>query len=227
MISGIYKIENLINNYIYIGQSIDIPKRWREHKNAYQNPNSKDYNMVIYQAMRKYGIENFSFEIVEKCNIEALNEKEIYWIKHYDSYYHGYNATLGGNENHIHLGRPIELYDLKGNYITTYPNITEAAKEIGISRNTIYGIIYGNRLSAKDFQFKLQNDSTTMIKPYTNRQGGKKIVLQKDDENNIINQFESVNEAARQLNLDSSAISKCCRGKLKHTGGYRWEYLNE
>lgn len=226
MISGIYKIENLINHKVYIGLSKDISNRWRGHKSNYNNPNCKDYNMVIYKAMRKYGIENFTFEIIEKCNEELLNQKEQYWIAYYDSYYNGYNSTLGGDESHIHLGKPIELYDLEGNYITTYPNITEAAKVIGVSRSAIYGILQGYRLSIKNYQFKLVGDRKE-IKPYTNRQGGKKAVLQKDDNNNIINQFESVNEAARQLNLDSSSISKCCRGKLKHVGGFRWEYTNE
>ena len=68
MISGIYKIENLINHHVYIGLSKDIPNRWRGHKSNYNNPNCKDYNMVIYKAMRKYGIENFTFEIIEECN---------------------------------------------------------------------------------------------------------------------------------------------------------------
>lgn len=226
MISGIYKIENLINHHVYIGLSKDILNRWRSHKSNYNNPNCKDYNMVIYKAMRKYGIKNFSFEIIEKCSEELLNQREQYWIAYYNSYHNGYNSTLGGDEHHIHLSKPVELYDLKGNYITTYPSITEAAQAIGASRSTIYGILQGYRLSTKNYQFKLVGDRKE-IKPYTNRQGGKKAVLQKDDDNNIINQFESVNEAARQLDLDSSSISKCCRGKLKHVGGFRWEYANE
>ena len=226
MISGIYKIENLINHKVYIGQAVDIPNRWRSHKSNYQNPNCKDYNMVIYKAMRKYGINNFSFEIIEQCDSKLLNQKEKEWIKYYDSYYNGYNATLGGDESHIHLGDPIEVYNLQGQYITTYPNITEAAKVIGVSRNTIYGIVFGNRLSTKGFQFKLVNDNNT-IKPYTNKQGGKKSVVQKDDNANVIQVFESATEAARQLHLDASTITKCCKGKLKHTGGYQWSYLED
>lgn len=226
MISGIYKIENLINHHKYIGLSKDISNRWRGHKSNYNNPNNKDYNMVIYQAMRKYGIENFSFELLEECAEEKLNEREQYWINYYDSYYNGYNSTLGGDESHIHIGQPIEAYDLNGNYITTYPNMTEAAKAIGVSRNTIYGIIHNNRLSTKGYQFKLVNDSKE-IKPYKSRQGGKLPVYQKDDNGNIINTFESIKEAAITLGIDSSTITKCCKGKLKHCGGFKWEYAYE
>lgn len=224
MKSGIYKIENLINNKVYIGQSVDIPKRWREHRSAAFNSNSKDYNMLIYKAFRKYGIENFSFEIIEEVEKDQLNEREIYWIEKYNSYNKGYNATLGGDESHIHLGKPIEVYDLNGKYITTYPNMTEAAKEIGISRNTIYGIIHGNRLSSKGYQFKLSNDKKE-IKPYTNKQGGKIPIIQKDTNGNIINTFESAYAASRALNIDPSSITKCCKGKLKTSGSFRWEYL--
>lgn len=111
---GIYKIENLINHQVYIGQSININKRWREHKSAAFNSNSKDYNMVIYKAIRKFGLKNFSFTVLEECSLEDLNKKEIQWIKYYDSYYHGYNATLGGDTDHSDFGQPIELYNLKG-----------------------------------------------------------------------------------------------------------------
>ena len=46
--------------------------------------------------MRKYGIENFTFSVIEECSQEQLNEREIYWIEYYDTYKNGYNSTLGG-----------------------------------------------------------------------------------------------------------------------------------
>lgn len=99
MTIGIYKITNNINQKSYIGKSIRIEERWRYHKNNFNN--SQDYNKLLYQAFRKYGIENFSFEILEKCDsndIEFLNEREQYWIKYYNTFgSNGYNATLGGD----------------------------------------------------------------------------------------------------------------------------------
>ena len=89
---GIYKITNTINNKIYIGQSVNIAKRWTQYKNIY------DYTIKtpIIKAIEKYGINNFKFEIIETCSIEDLDEREIYWIKYYDSNKTGYNVTAGG-----------------------------------------------------------------------------------------------------------------------------------
>ena len=177
--------------------------------------------MVIYQAIRKYGLENFSFEILELCSEKDLNKKEQYWIQYYNSFNNGYNATEGGDNSHIHLGKPVELYDLDGNYVTEYPNITEAAKTLGVSRYTIYSILYKQRKSTKGFQFKLKEDKITKIEKYSSRQGGSYIVYKCDDNNNILDIYKSVNEAGRQNNLDPSTISKVCRGKLKHHGGFK------
>ena len=63
---GIYKIENLINHKVYIGQSIEIEKRWQKHLSA------KD-DFVIHRALQKYGKENFSFQIIEECDLLDFN----------------------------------------------------------------------------------------------------------------------------------------------------------
>lgn len=96
-ISGIYKITNVINNHSYIGQSVDIKRRWRRHKSdAYK----RDY--PLHRAIRKYGIENFIFEILEECEVTELDNKEIYWINKIQP---EYNVASGGS----HGGHSIKL----------------------------------------------------------------------------------------------------------------------
>lgn len=98
-ICGIYKITNTLNGKCYIGQSVDIYKRWVKHKsNCVQN---QQRNKCLYRAFRKYGIDNFTFEILQKCKKEKLDEREEYWIKKYDSFKNGYNMNSGG---HSHCG---------------------------------------------------------------------------------------------------------------------------
>lgn len=91
---GIYKITNKINGKCYVGQSIHIKKRFQEHiKSKFDTP--------LCKAFKKYGIENFDFEIIEECKKQELNEKEIYYIKIFHSCVdeHGYNLTYGGDGN--------------------------------------------------------------------------------------------------------------------------------
>ena len=96
----IYKITNLINNKIYIGQTsrtVDI--RWQEHqRNMYDD---KYKNITLYKAFNKYGINNFNIKIIEEVDNSLLNEREEYWIRTYDSYKNGYNSTVGGNGQKI------------------------------------------------------------------------------------------------------------------------------
>lgn len=96
MSMGIYKITNKINGKVYIGQSVNIQKRWIKHKS---NLRLNKSNTILYYAFKKYGIENFLFEIIEECTQQDLNEREIYWIKYYDSTNrdNGYNISLGGD----------------------------------------------------------------------------------------------------------------------------------
>ena len=91
---GIYKITNLINQKCYIGQSRNIHQRWCAHRTRPFNEQCEDYNKTLYKAIRKYGLKNFSFEVLEECEIEQLNEKESYWINYFNSQKNGYNETL-------------------------------------------------------------------------------------------------------------------------------------
>lgn len=93
---GIYKIENLINGKVYIGQSIDIEKRWRVHKTELNN--NKRVGSHLQNAWNKYEEENFKFEVIEECLKEELNKKEKYWIAYYKNNAYGvYNLTDGGD----------------------------------------------------------------------------------------------------------------------------------
>ena len=222
----IYKFTNKINGKIYIGQSIDINARKRSHINdAYCK--GKDSNCPFHQAIIKYGENEFNFEIIEECPKELLNEREKYWIQYYDSYHNGYNASPGGdNCGERSDGRALLLYDLEGNFVKETHNIASTARELGVGYQTVYQLLQGTRKSTKGFQIKYKEseDFPKTIEPYNSRQGGSFVVLQLDKNDNILNEYKSVNEAARQTGCDCSTISKVCRGKLKTHGGFKWKY---
>ena len=87
----------MINGKSYIGQSVDIHRRWRMEVADSKNANNHSYDYPLMKAFRKYGIDNFKFEIIEECKNEELNQREVYWIDCFDTFFHGYNQTLGGD----------------------------------------------------------------------------------------------------------------------------------
>ena len=89
-VCGIYKVTNRVNGKVYIGQSVDIGRRWHTHMTA------KD-DIYFHKAIQKYGVENFKWEVIEQCKKKDLDEREIYWIEYYDSFNKGYNRTKGGD----------------------------------------------------------------------------------------------------------------------------------
>ena len=92
----IYKITNTINNKPYFGQTRQQPnRRWTQHKQAAKNGGK----MILYNAIRHHGVENFTFEVVCECDtLEELNSKEIEYISINNSLSpHGYNAGKGGD----------------------------------------------------------------------------------------------------------------------------------
>ena len=95
--SGIYMVVNMINNKKYIGQSKNIKKRFQSHHLVdYKNENNCNYNTKFYQAIRKYGIDNFEVIILKLCKEEELDNLEIKFIKEFDTFKNGYNSTEGG-----------------------------------------------------------------------------------------------------------------------------------
>ena len=134
MTVGIYKITNNINNKCYIGQSRNIEKRWENHR--YSN---LDY--PLYRAFRKYGIQNFTFEIIEECSANDLNPKEAYWIRYYCP---EYNQTAGGDFKIV----PQKLTEKQVNEIKTLLATGEylhsdLAKRYGVHKDTIRDINVG------------------------------------------------------------------------------------
>lgn len=153
---GIYKIQNLENGKCYIGQSTNIRKRWTSHRNRWNNPSDHNYETPLYRAFRKYGIESFTFEVLEECDAAELNTKEVAYIQQYDSFWHGYNQTPGG-DNSARAQVPKEhilgiIHDLE----TTTMYHRKIAEKWNISTEMVQGINTG-RYWKQDRTYPIQS----------------------------------------------------------------------
>ena len=166
MITGIYKITNLINNHCYIGQSRNIEKRWNSHKSALNSSDAKLKNYPLYKAFSKYGLENFSFEVVEECPIEMLNDKERYWIIYYQP---EYNQTIGGDYKiipqkltyeQVQEIQKILLSDKNGNV-----SHVELSKKYNVSKDTIRDINVGRTWHDDNLTYPLHYSKFCSLKP--------------------------------------------------------------
>lgn len=151
---GIYKITNKINNKCYIGQSRNIERRWKRH--IQENNDS-----AIHRAIKKYGVENFSFEVIEECSTEELDKKEIYWINFYNSIdkEKGYNLTLGGlgGAHSVKLEeKEVEeiIFLLKNSNL----RIQEIADKFDVSHGLIIKIKNGEVWNKTNLQYPLRKD---------------------------------------------------------------------
>ena len=136
---GIYKITNLINGKSYIGQSVHIERRWTEHC-------LPSATSLIARKIKEYGKENFSFEIIEECTSEELDQKEEYYIHFYNSLVpNGYNISdsiEGKQTSFIHYNQEIlnNIYkDLKEGILTIY----EIGQKYNLNASTISRINNG------------------------------------------------------------------------------------
>ena len=93
-ICGIYKITNLLTAQCYIGQSVNIGDRWKQHCKCGLGIEASATNK-LYNSMQKDGVWNFSFELLEQCSKDTLNEKEKFWIQMYQSNKFGLNTVKG------------------------------------------------------------------------------------------------------------------------------------
>ncbi len=202
----IYKIYNDINNKVYIGQTKGtIEERFKQHLKKVDSVDGRHY--PLYNAIKKYGKEHFFIEALEET--EDLDNREYYWIKHFDSYYNGYNATFGGE------GSQTANYNLIAELYQSGKTCREIAEELKIDRGTV-----SRGLKAKRIQILSNTETSKKIK-------SKKIGQYDKETLELIQIYPSIKEAAKALNKGHSHISNCANGIRKSAYGYIWKFIEE
>lgn len=245
----IYKIENTVDNKIYIGQTIqDLESRWKDHRKIGSNCR------YLKSAIKKYGIDKFEFKLVCITFDNQLDDMEILYIKKYNCLApNGYNLRLGGDSGKHHedtkrkisatllQNKKIIQFDIEGNRLKTFYCLREAAEAVGCSPSSIGHCCNGRYKTIKGYRWKYEIiDSNGTEYEYKlppligifkgckkgNSHKNKPIrkVIQFDIQENKLKSFNNCGEAAKYVGVSRSNITRCCLGISKTSAGYVWKY---
>lgn len=150
----IYKITNLLNGKVYIGQTIQsLEHRFSQHKH-------KTSSSPIHLAIKKYGHKNFIIEELEKCSVGILDEREIFYIEQYKSYYKkfGYNISRGGQQCRL-LPYKLSKEQIHEMFLLEQKGVshTELGKLFHINRKTVSIILKREGLYIRRKPEKISN----------------------------------------------------------------------
>jgi group I intron endonuclease len=253
----IYCVERVKTGKKYIGQHLGTI-----------DDNYWGSGSAISKAIKKYGKKAFKKYTLEECDIEALNEREKYWIKHYNTFLgEGYNMDDGGKSNNgywatLDSNKKAEIHEkrlnnrpddfkercklaaknrdfsylsekLKNRIYTkeTIHKMSESAKKRGVIEENLqkaWEAKRGSKLTpeqcaniskatkGKKKSFRTEEHKSKLRKP----------VKQFDLQGNFIKLHKSVSSAGLEVGVDYTGISNCAKGKLKTSGGFKWEWAN-
>lgn len=155
-ICGIYMIENIVNNKVYIGQSVDFNTRVWAHR--YKLKHNKHDNEFLQADYNEYGVNKFRYSVVEECPEAELDDRERYWMDYYKSQGLSYNILKGGTKNFgddENNPNAKAVVCIETNVV--YKTIKEASAETGICASSISKVVRGLREKAGNFHWKYVN----------------------------------------------------------------------
>ena len=252
---SIYCFTNLINGKKYIGSTIQAPNvRYNQHIYNVGHDGTHQYEYPLYCAIRKYGIENFKFEVIfqTECSEEEIRLIEADYIHEFNTLApNGYNQTT----NTLHpinaietyakmsntkreLAKKVALVDENNNIIKVFRSIADCAEELKINEKKVAACCRGERKTTQNKIFYWIDENNNLIIPEYRRDAykGETGTTQKQitnrqvakidkNTNEILAIYHSIALASREYSCDSSAISKVCRGLRARCGGFKWKYV--
>lgn len=210
----IYLVKNQQDKIVYIGQQIGT-KSINEYKGS---------GLLLNRAYKKYGEDYFKREIIEYCDVYELNDKEKLYIKQYNTKFpHGYNLTDGGDGNKGYQYNDNQKQNIsKAKIGQKYPKehgdkIRQAKLGKKRDQETINKII-----QTKASKYNIQSNLDLKGQYKSNSQ---KSIFQYDLQDNILNKYQSAQDAGRCLGKSGNSIADCAAGRQKTAYGYIWKYL--
>lgn len=233
---GIYKITSPTNK-VYIGQSIDIDKRWGSYKRLSCKSQPRLYNSLL-----KYGVDQHKFEVLIDFDREVSEEYLTHCEQFFMDFYRDEGFELMNLRDAGPKGKPSEETRKKMSEAQlgekNYWFGKKQSQEHINKRPNMKGEKnpnYGKKASDETRQKQSESQKQLYKSGYIHPMLGKKLkeeqiekmsvcILQFDLEDNFIAEHKSIHEAGRNTNTIYQNISKCCKGERKTAGGYKWFY---
>lgn len=206
----IYKATSATTGKVYIGQTTQtLQERISQHNS---HAFGHQYNYHFHNAIRKYGAEDFTYEIIEDGikSVEVLNKREKYWISYYNSYYDGYNSTMGG-DGVVRRDDELIVKLFKDGHTTQ-----EICEITGYNRQTIYRSYSVNGLTEENNARK--NEQT--------RERCARTVEQYSLDGEYVKTWRSATECGKELG-NQSLISAVCRQEESILSAYGFLFKYE
>lgn len=214
----IYKAEDTILHKVYIGQTFNtLEVRKKQHLKFALKKLDKTYFSTFYKMIRFLGKENFKWEIIED-NIpeEDLNDKEVYYIKKYDSYENGYNSNMGGQKTHGSILNENDVKKIIELLKDTDLSMTEISKKfVGCTRETVSDINCGETWFNSDLFYPIREQGWNKQINFSDQQIDEIIDLLK-------NSNLSYKEIAKKFNCNPTTIKKISDGESYHLDGINY-----
>ena len=224
----IYKIENKINNKIYIGCTRQpIKKRWIQHRSALL----KGAQQKIYKAMRAIGPDNFYITMIEECNsLKEMSDKELYWIETLDTVVNGYNTSMmrygaryKKKESYSTMKKEIFSYDIKTKEIEVYDSLSES----GFSPSKICQCANEDK-HRKSYKGKLwsylnEEENWKRLIAINSKKAQKRKIICIETQKT----YSSIEEASKETKILGTSIGNMLHGRTKKAGGFTWAYIQD
>lgn len=213
---GIYGAIHRDSGRVYVGSSVNIGKRWKEHRSAIKRPTSPKF----HNALRKYGFEAFDFEVLEECAHGDFQQRERFYIQFVDSVANGFNLEaipgkphLGRNHSEIHKERIRAA-------ATGKKHSYESKERMSAAQSCLWTAEKRRKLSSARKGVKPSEATYAALS-----KAKSKPVMQIDKNTGMeIQRFDSGVAAGLFLGMECSGIYHVCKGKLATSGGYKWRF---
>lgn len=206
---GIYLIKNILTGGIYIGQTTRLfLDRWKEHIRIAKNKTAQTNISSIVLAIRKYGVQNFDFVVLEQCDRQKLDEREKFWISVFEANSHNnYNQTAGGQNSELIASKPNYFYEIIDLLKNSTLTIKQIANKYKLRVNRIYEINSGKVFF--DLQLKYPIRFLTGPKKISYEQF---ILIHNDIKNSTL----SFLELANKYQVSTSTIKRINNGNFSY-----------